>query len=209
MKNIPVKEIPEESVCFWKFDLTQVKEHFWINFAAMMLMFLTMIFCGFLIYWQRFNELNFPTHYVPPKPLWALKFFATMFGTVALMVPIHEGIHGIFYWIFTRTRPRFIFKHYYAFVSAPGWYFPRWQYFFIGLSPLVMITALCILGIIYLPIGFVLPLYLLVIFNCGGSIGDLWVAARLLVTSRKTMIRDFGEAIEFYSLPAEKPAEIQ
>lgn len=201
----PVREIPAHFNLFWKFDLKRVRELFWLNFFSLVLLFAAMILFGFLIFWQRSADITLPTHYRPPKVIEALTFLAELFSTVVVMILAHEGFHGLLFWIFSGTRPKYAFKLYYASASAPGWYFPRWQYFFISLAPLVGITLISVLGILVLPVVFLLPLYLLVIFNTSGAVGDLWVTGKLITAPRETMIRDFGDAIEFYRPPAEDP----
>jgi hypothetical protein len=194
----PVKEISANYRLYWKFDLTRVRELFWLNFFSLVLLFAAMIAFGFFIYLHRSADISLPTHYRPPTVIEALTFLAQLFGTVAIMILLHEGLHGLFFWIFTGSRPKFAFKLYYAYASAPGWFIPRWQYFFISLAPLVGITFFAVLGILYLPVLFLLPLYLLVIFNTSGAVGDLWVTGKLISAPPDTMIRDFGDAIEFY-----------
>jgi hypothetical protein len=198
MKRTAVKEIPENYSRFWKFDLTRVREQFWLNFFAFALLFLSLFVFGFLIFLLRPSVIPVNYHYHPPSALQGAVFIAKVFAVMVIMVPLHEGFHGIFFWIFSRSKPQYSFKIYYASAAAPGWYFPRWQYFIISLAPLMSITALAILGIAFLPTSFLLPLYFLLILNTTGSVGDLWVVFKLLHSPRETMIRDFGGAIEYF-----------
>ncbi len=42
---------------------------------------------------------------------------------IAILIPmllLHEALHGLAFWIFTRSRPRFAFKTFYAYASLPG-----------------------------------------------------------------------------------------
>lgn len=199
MNNKPVKEIPENYARFWKFDLTQVRELFWLNFAALMIFFFSLLLFGFVVFWLRPEMIPVDYHYHPPSVAQGAVFLAKVFAAMIVMVPLHEGFHGLFFWLFSHVRPKYAFKLYYAFASAPGWYFPRWQYFFISLSPLIGITVLGLLGIRFLPEFFLLPLYFLLVLNASGAVGDLWVVVRLFAAPQATMIRDFGEAIEFYA----------
>jgi hypothetical protein len=202
----PVKEIPDNYSRFWKFDLTRVRDLFWLNFAALMIFFLSLAFFGFLIFLLRPEMIPTDYHYHPPSVAQGAIFLAKVFGAMLIMVPLHEGFHGLFFRLFSHTRPKYAFKVYYALASAPGWFFPRWQYFFISLAPLFAITTLAILGIRFLPEFYLLPLYFLLILNASGAVGDLWVVARLIFSPRSTMIRDFGDAIEFYRPADEKSA---
>ena len=54
---------------------------------------------------------------------------------------LHEAVHGLFFWLYTRDRPRFGFKGWYLYASAPGWYLSRNRFLVVGLSPLVTMTA--------------------------------------------------------------------
>src|SRR5262245_49096086 len=61
-----------------------------------------------------------------------------LIGLVALLaimyavVVLHEAIHGVCYWLFTRERPRFGLSVLYAWAAAPGWYFPRGRFLIVG-----------------------------------------------------------------------------
>jgi len=198
VKNLPRKALPDNYSLSWKFDLTRVRELFWLNFFALTIFFLSIFVFGFLIFLFRPEVIPVNYHYHPPTLGQAASFLAKVFGVMLLMVPLHEGFHGLFFWLFTKTQPKYTFKIYYAAASAPGWFFPRWQYFFISLAPFVGITALGLLGISYLPANFILPFYFLLLLNSTGSVGDLWVVLKLLFHNSDTLIRDFGDAIEFY-----------
>ncbi len=123
---------------------------------------------------------------------------------VIVMLFVHEGLHGVFFWLFSRSRPKFAFKGYYASASAPGWYFPRRQYILIGLAPLIFITLAGIAGLAWFPKTLVLPTLLILIFNTSGAIGDLWVVGRLLAFPATTYILDSGSASEFFVKNAEE-----
>ena len=57
---------------------------------------------------------------------------------IASMV-LHELIHGVFFWLFTHSRPVFGLSLSYAYAAAPDWYIPMSQYWIIGLAPLFLI----------------------------------------------------------------------
>ena len=128
----------------------------------------------------------------------SLVFILELIAVTFVMILLHESFHGLFFWIFSNTRPAFAFKIYYAYAAAPDWYFPRWQYFIIGLAPLVGLTLFGILGVILLPAGFLMPIYLLLVFNTSGAVGDLWVMAKLSSCPAETLIQDHGDSIAFF-----------
>ncbi len=116
-----------------------------------------------------------------------------------LMLVLHEGLHGLFFRLFT-VNAKVRFKIYYASAAAPDWHFPRWQYMIIALAPLVGITLLCLAALAWLPKEVAVPAFILLLFNTSGAVGDLWVAARLVFCPRVTYVRDYGDAIEFFKL---------
>jgi hypothetical protein len=74
---------------------------------------------------------------------------AVLIGTVALSFTIHELIHGVFFWVFTRNRPVFALCLFYAYSAAPNWYIPARQFMIIALGPLVIIGAIGMLLILF------------------------------------------------------------
>jgi hypothetical protein len=118
--------------------------------------------------------------------------------TTVLMLVLHEALHGIFFWLFSRARPQFGFRGWYAFAAAPGWYFPRRQYLLIALAPLAGISLLCALALAFVPPILFVPTLLMAVFNASGAVGDLWVAVMLARRGRDCYALDLGDAVEFY-----------
>jgi len=128
---------------------------------------------------------------------------------IAVLV-LHEMVHGLFFWLFTRSRPRFGFKGVYAYAAAPGWYIPRPQFLIVGLAPLVLISlaGLLILPFVTLPVSLVL--LVAIISNATGAIGDLYMVARLLFVPRGVLTEDQGEGIRwFVPVPQDVAASAQ
>ena len=118
---------------------------------------------------------------------------------VFLLVPVlHEAAHGLFFWLFTRERPRFAYKVVYAYAAAPDWYLPRGPYLLIGLAPLVLLS---LLGVALLP---ALPLLLLpgliacLVLNAAGAVGDIALVCWLLFQPASLLARDAGDAVTIY-----------
>jgi hypothetical protein len=118
-----------------------------------------------------------------------------------LMIVLHEGIHGLFFWIFTRARPRYAFKGLYAYASMTGWYFPRRQYLIACLAPLVVITLLGFLLITFIPATWILPVLVVMTLNAAGAVGDMAVAVWLIRAPAGCMANDQGDAFNLY-IPA-------
>lgn len=118
--------------------------------------------------------------------------------TIVGVLVIHELVHGLFFWLFTRSRPRFGFKGAYAYAAAPDWYIPRPQMLVVGLTPLILLSLLGLPFLALVPYPASLFLVLALSMNAAGAIGDLYIAARLLFTPRDVLIQDEGETIRWY-----------
>lgn len=118
--------------------------------------------------------------------------------TAVSIIIIHEIIHAIgFYW-FTRERPEIGFHILYAYASAPNWYFTRNQFILIGILPFMLITSV---GLMLMPFVNLITLPRLILaltLNAAGSIGDIIVVLWLVSQPSKAWIRDKGSFIALY-----------
>jgi hypothetical protein len=113
-------------------------------------------------------------------------------------VLLHEAVHGIFFWLYTRSKPKFALRWYYAYAAAPTWYIPRNQYLVTALAPLVVISVIGLLVITISPPALFLPIWFFITMNASGAIGDILVAVWLLFKPSSGMIRDQGDAITLF-----------
>ena len=116
---------------------------------------------------------------------------------------VHELIHGLFFWLFTGSRPTFGLRLTYAYAAAPSWYIPRAHYRVIGLAPLVIIGLVCLLLIAVAPAGWIVPLALVIALNTSGAVGDLLVIAVVNRSAPDCLINDRGDGVMIYE--REKP----
>jgi hypothetical protein len=115
-----------------------------------------------------------------------------------LMIVVHELIHGLFFWLFTRERPTFGFKGAYAYAAAPDWYMPRNQYAIVGLAPLVLMTLAGLVLLPVIPVWAIPALLFVVVTNAAGAVGDIAVVGWLLLQPRATLVNDIGDAVTLY-----------
>lgn len=109
---------------------------------------------------------------------------------IAVLI-FHELAHGLFYWLFSSHRPKFGFQGLFPYAAAPpGIYFPRNQFLVVGLSPLVLLTAVGLLLMVIVPITFVPFLFFFVVFNASGAAGDLIMVIQLMRFSSDTLMED-------------------
>lgn len=135
------------------------------------------------------------------SPVQWITLIAAILALTALHIILHEAVHGIFFWIFTRSRPRFAFRWAYAYAAAPGWYIPRNPFFVTTLAPLVVLSLAGLLVIAVAPLAWVLPAWFIITMNASGAVGDLAVAAWLVRQPPDCLVQDRGDAVTLF-IPA-------
>lgn len=127
-------------------------------------------------------------------PVMTVIILVLVFG----FMTIHELIHGFFFWLYTRSRPVFALRLFYAYAGAPDWYIPVRQFMVVALAPLIVIGVAGTLLMLLVPESWVVFVAFLVALNTGGSIGDLMVFSRLLKTAPTSLANDTGDVFTFY-----------
>lgn len=129
----------------------------------------------------------------------------SMLGTLALLVGltvvnlvVHEAIHGLFFYVFTRTRPVFALRLAYAYAAAPDWYIPARAYTVIGLAPLILIDLVCLLLMLLVP-AWTFALALVIGLNTSGAVGDLFIVGLVLRSRRDCLVNDRGDSVAVYA----------
>jgi hypothetical protein len=120
-------------------------------------------------------------------------------AAVFLMIVIHEAFHGVFFWWFTRARPVFAFKLLYAYAGAPDWYIRRNPFIVITLAPLVGMTLIGLLLLLYLEGIWASMVFIMLALNIGGATGDLLVVYKLARRPASTYVRDTGDQISIFT----------
>jgi hypothetical protein len=194
--------LPENYIRTYEIDLAKNK---WLavllNIAGFFIFILSFALLG--LFASRVHPGLFRGRYSILLDLSMLGQLLGLLAAAALMLVAHELIHGFFFWAFTRSKPVFALHLAYAYAAAPGWFIPACQYGIIGLSPLVIITAVGLLVIGLVPAGWVLPVILITALNIGGAAGDMLVITRLLRTSSACLANDAGDRVCFFE-PARK-----
>jgi hypothetical protein len=111
---------------------------------------------------------------------------------------MHEGIHGLFFWIFTKEKPKFGFKIVYAFAGAPDWYITKTPYLVIGIAPFIIITLLGFGLLLVVSKSWILPVMLFITLNASGAVGDLYTVFWLLGAPKSILVRDTGERVTVF-----------
>ena len=181
-----------------KFDLNSTKQIIFMNVIGLVILIVSLWF--FPWYVKQFRpEFN---------SMFEFKFsnFSNIaIGLIKLILPIilvlvvHEAIHTFFFWIFSKQKPVVGFKGAYAYAALPGWYFPRNQYLFIGLAPLLFITLIGLVLLFFLPVSTLNMVLIALIINTSGAAGDLFVVSWLLTKPPSTYALDEIDTIEFFT----------
>ena len=128
--------------------------------------------------------------------------FGDLLIALVTMLFIHELVHGLFYWLLSRKRPKFGIHGLFPYAAAPtGIYFPRNQFLTIGLAPLVLLSAVGLLLIVMAPIRFVPFLLFFVALNAAGAAGDMIMAIQLMSFSSDSMMADNAVGVTIYESP--------
>ena len=128
----------------------------------------------------------------------ALGLVLLLLLVTGIMLVLHEAAHGIFFWWYTRERPKFAIRWSYAYAAAPEWYLPKRKYLVVALAPLVLVTLLGVLAALVVPAAWLKGVWLLLILNTSGAVGDLWVVGWLLRQPESCLANDHGDAVTLY-----------
>ncbi len=184
-----------------KFDLKNTRQIIIMNLAGLVLLILSIWFFGWLADSLRGDSASSFSFEISSIPT-ALIAIGKLLLTIVFVLMAHEGIHALFFWLFSKQKPVVGFKGAYAYAAMPGWYFSRNQFLLIGISPLILITFFGILALAILPISWLNLVLVALIINTSGAVGDLFVVIWLLTKPTETFAHDKIDSIEFY-VPAE------
>lgn len=193
------KQLPPGYISIGSIDIKKKRTLLLISILGLILMcFFSVIFIDIL---HRLRPIDFNTapmsHPFGLKNVYMQSLFLVLF--LSGMLILHEALHGLCFWIFSRSRPRFAFMGVYAYASLPGWYLPRSQYLVSALMPFVAITLLGIISMMFLPATWFVPMLSLIIANAAGSVGDLVVVIWLLAKKNNVYALDVGDAVTLYA----------
>jgi hypothetical protein len=178
---------------------------YFIDLAANKILAIMLNLAGFGVILLTFWLLAVFANWVHPE-LSGISFSMAfnLFGLLLLVLLVtvsmvaHEMIHGVFFWLFTHSRPVYGLSLSYAYAAAPDWYIPMRQYWIIGLAPLLLIGIAGLLVMAFAPAAWLLPAAVVTGFNTGGAAGDMWIIYQLFRTSPACLVKDTGHSIHFY-----------
>jgi hypothetical protein len=107
----------------------------------------------------------------------------------------------VVFWLVSGETPTVSLKGVFVYVSAPpSVYFRRDRYLWVGVAPVVSLTLVGVLLVLFLPPSLMLLDVLFVALNAAGSAGDLVMIFMLLRYPSGSLIRDLGSGLVIYGL---------
>jgi hypothetical protein len=189
----PIKTLPETYALAWAVDMKKDTRLNWtLQFVGMG----WFIVAGWLL-WKIVILMR--PDFVPQTQFEiSLGLLIGILLVIFITLILHELVHGLFFWFFTKEIPKFGIGPGYAYAAAPDWYFPKGQYLVVGLAPLMVLTVLGLVAIPLIPAAWIGILFLAVVFNAGGAVGDLYICIRIGGESQNVWIKDKGDGFEIY-----------
>jgi hypothetical protein len=127
---------------------------------------------------------------------------ARLFVITALMLLLHEGVHGVCFRLYTGEWGTFAFKGLYAYAAAPNWYLPRNQHLVTALAPYLGLSMVGILLMPIVPLVMLPDLLIFLVLNAAGATGDLAAVIWLLTKPPDAFVKDYGDGVAIY-IPGE------
>jgi len=195
---------PENAVLVFSINLLKNKRAFWILQIAGVFLFFVF---GWVFVWVTIQIRGVLFHAGFLEGISTamgnssvIQLLLEMLGSTAIVILAHELVHGVFFWICSRSRPRFGFRGGYAYAAAPGWFFPRRQYLLIALAPLILLSILGMVLVAMVPAGALVLILFGMVANAAGAVGDIWIAFMVIRECRPIVVEDFGDGMNFYAL---------
>ncbi len=110
------KTLPENYRLAWAVDIEKDK---WLmvllQVIAIPWSLFVLVLLGIYAYW-----LNPDLFALSSTGEFSLGSILALLPVMAVAILLHELVHGLFFWFFTREKPQFGFKLLYAYATAPG-----------------------------------------------------------------------------------------
>ena len=179
MRNLPKNYLLKMSV-----DLQNNKKQFWIVniLSSLLMVLLAIVGCLFASFSELFTQGG-------------IQWIIIIFGLLIYIV-LHEMVHGIFMWYYSKEKPFFGFTGGYAYAGSHCYYNKK-QYIVIALSPIILLgIILLILNIIFKQ--YFWAIYFIQIMNISGAAGDLYVSYLFSKLPEDILIKDIGVSMEVF-----------
>lgn len=120
-----------------------------------------------------------------------------LLGGMFVYIILHEAVHGVCFWGFSRQKPRFGWKSAYAYAASDA-YYPKGPYLTIALAPVVLWGV--VLGVLaaVLPAQWYWLVQMIQLINLSGAAGDIYVTWLLSRMPADILVQDAGVAMQVF-----------
>ncbi len=128
--------------------------------------------------------------------IYFLRLGVLIVGYVVYIV-LHEAVHGVCMWHFSKVKPKYGFTGMYAFAGSTA-YFCKSCYIVIALAPIVVWGVVLAVLCAVVPGSWFWVVYFIQIGNLAGAAGDLYVTWRLGKLPADILVNDTGVDMTVY-----------
>lgn len=168
--------LPQSYVLYRRFDETKYKKAIWV-----------VILLGGLAFWISFVFFNNLTEILRPEyqsvggfhfqlSVERLIILLRLLPPVALVFILHEGIHVLFLWLYTKERPKIVatFQGIGGIaVRMSSWYLSRNTFLIVNLAPVCLMTLAFPFLLLLIPRAAINILVFCAALNVAGSLSDI------------------------------------
>lgn len=121
-----------------------------------------------------------------------------LLASIIAYVILHEAVHGVCFWAFSKEKPRFGWKSSFAY-AASDCYYRKVPYLVIALAPVVLWGVVLAVLAALLPVGCYWTVQLIQLMNISGAAGDLYVTWLFLRMPKDIWVIDAGINMQVYA----------
>lgn len=189
----PIHALPDNYRQVRYISVTEGWRLIWLNILSLVPMFGSgLIVFGLLILYHTLDAPLVIDSLPEEIPAWLGLI------VIILVLPLHELLHGLFITRFGH-KARYGFKMTVLFATADGAFFRRNEFIQIALAPLVIISVIGLIMLLFLPARLAQWIALGIIVNAAGAIGDMWMTAVALRFDSSALIQDQEDCMRVFA----------
>jgi hypothetical protein len=192
-KSDPIRELPPTYQQVHYMSINERGMLIWLNLMSLIPLAISglLVFGTLMIYQDLGSPLTIDGLPDSVPPLIGL-------GLALIVLPLHEWIHGLAIAHFGH-QPRYGIKLFVLFATSDGALFRRDEFIKIALAPLLAISLVGGMIMLFLPFGLAYWVGLAVVLNAAGAIGDLWMTSVVLRFGPSTLVRDEEDSMRVFA----------
>ena len=136
------------------------------------------------------------------RPFQGVPGLLVLLAGMFVYILLHEAVHGVCFWYFSRQKPHFGWKSAFAY-AASDCYYRKGPYLVIALAPVVLWGVVLAVLAALLPAECYWTVQLIQLINLSGAAGDLYVTWLFLRMPEDIWVIDAGVNMRV-SVPAEE-----